>query len=438
LTGYANKAISWGNPGAGRDINPQILLEKLDQTLTPRFKRVVQVADMTEAGRARCDLIMIYDAQVRMGSISGQINTVEVSGIFLDAAEQVIEKVTGQGTSRIPYPAFTLKLGKAADEAFSEFARNLDSAGKLATFVAAHRTNPTSMASVMPPSNPTSAKLEPSRPTPGPAFAPVANRWAVIVGISKYEFSAPGGMSDLAFAERDAQDFAKTLENLGWGTDHMVLLTNEKATKRGVETALEIWLRRAGPNDQIILFWSSHGWPDLEDPEKASFACYDSKTSDLSSGMRMDRVRQMLEERKARNVVVIADTCHSGKVTRSIDSKAIGVVPALEAMQKSEQVPKGWVFIASADPDRMAYKDKAWNNGALTHVLLEGLNGKADGYKSAGAKDGVVTLGELRAYITDRMAEETLNVVGAKLLPLFYTTSGDTDIWKLTLLAQTR
>ena len=257
--------------------------------------------------------------------------------------------------------------------------------------------------------------------------------WTVVVGVSKYRSAGAGGLSNLSFADNDAKNFAATLQKFGWDADQIRLLVNNEATKRNIEYALETWLRRAGPDDLIVLFWSSHAWPDPEDPTRAYFACYDSKPSDPSSGWRMDRVRQILEERGARNVVVIADTCHAGKIIRAGDPKAIGVVPALEAMKEKQDIPKGWVFIASADPDRKAYEDKAWSNGALTHCLLEGLGGNADGYQSLGPKDGTVTLGELRGYVKDRMAEESLNILGARLVPLFYTTSGDPEIWNLTL-----
>jgi len=271
--------------------------------------------------------------------------------------------------------------------------------------------------------------------TPSPLTGSQA--WAVVVGISDYQFSADGGLAKLAFADKDATDFAKALAACGWSADNVHLLTNDKATKQNVTYALETWLRRVKPGDTVILFWAGHGWPDPEDPTMAYFACYDSKPSDPSSCWRMDRVRASLEERKAGNVLVIADTCHSGKMIRSGDPRGISVVPALDAMEKKNDIPPGWVFIVSADSDRKAYEDKAWANGALTHVLLEGLrDGKADGYKSAGAKDGKVTLGELRAYITDRMAEESLKLLGARLTPLFFTTSGNPDIWNLTLQAK--
>lgn len=249
------------------------------------------------------------------------------------------------------------------------------------------------------------------------------NAWAVVVGVAEYQYAQDGVMGNLVFAQKDADDFYSVLQNQGWAKDHIYKLTNEKANKRNIEYAMETWLRKAKPEDMIIVFWSSHAWPDPGDSTKAYFACYDSKPSDPSSGWRMDRVLQILEERNVKNVVMIADTCHAGKIIRAGDPKAIGVIPALEKMNTDRTIPNGWIFIASADSDRKAYEDKAWSNGALTHVLIEGISGQADGYQSLGPKDGSITIGELRGYVTDRMSEESLNILGARLTPLFYTTS---------------
>jgi hypothetical protein len=45
---------------------------------------------------------------------------------------------------------------------------------------------------------------------------------------------------------------------------------------------------------------------------------------------------------------------------------------------------------------------------AFTHALIKGLNGEADGFQSAGAKDGRITMGELKEYMNITMPSETL------------------------------
>ena len=257
-------------------------------------------------------------------------------------------------------------------------------------------------------------------------------KWAVIIGISKYQRSGEDGLTNLIFADDDAKVFAHSLLNLGWNESHIKLLVNEQATQRNIMIALESWLTKAGPYDQIVLFWAGHGFPDPEDPEKVYFACYDTDISIPATGYRMDKVRTAVEERKSKNVIILADTCHAGKlITRG--ERGISIVPQIDKMQREQQVPKGWVFMVGADTDRKAIEHTSWTNGAFTHSLIKGLSGEADGFQSAGAKDGVVTMGELKDYMNISMPDETQKVLGVAKRPIITTSTGDPDIWNLTL-----
>ena len=256
--------------------------------------------------------------------------------------------------------------------------------------------------------------------------------WAVIIGISKYARSERNNLTELIFADDDAKAFANTLTTLGWSNSHIKLLVNEQATQRNILIALESWLTKVGPNDQIVLFWSGHGFPDPEDPEKVYFACYDTDIKIPATGYRMDRVRSTLEERKTKNVIVFADTCHAGKlITRG--NRGLSVIPNIEKMSRENKVPKGWIFMVGADTDRQAIEHTSWTNGAFTHSLIKGLSGEADGFRSAGAKDGIVTMGELKDYMNTAMPDETQKVLGVAKRPVITTSTGDPDIWNLTL-----
>ena len=61
-----------------------------------------------------------------------------------------------------------------------------------------------------------------------------------------------------------------------------------------------------------------------------------------------------------------------------------------------------------------------------------GLSGKADGFQSAGAKDGIVTMVELKDYMNTAMPDETLRVLGVAKRPVITTSTGDPNIWNLT------
>jgi len=263
----------------------------------------------------------------------------------------------------------------------------------------------------------------------------VGTSWAIIIGISIYQYSGQDGLSNLVFADDDAKVFFRSLRSLGWNESHIKLLLNENATQRNIMIALESWLTKAGPNDKVVLFWAGHGFPDPEDPEKVYFACYDTNISIPATGYRMDKVRTALEERKAKNVILLADTCHAGKlITRG--KRGISIMPQIDKMQREQQVPKGWVFMVGADTDRQAIEHTSWTNGAFTHSLIKGLNGEADGFQSAGAKDGIVTMGELKEYMNTAMPDETQKVLGVAKRPVITTKTGDPNIWNLTLQVQ--
>ena len=259
--------------------------------------------------------------------------------------------------------------------------------------------------------------------------------WAIIIGISEYKFAGQNDLRNLLFADEDARTFANALKNMGWNESHLKLLVNKEATQRNIKIALESWLTKAGSNDKIVLFWAGHGFPDPEDPERVYFACYDTEISIPATGYRMDRVRATLEERKSRNVILFADTCHAGKIiTRG--ARGLSIVPQIDKMRRKKDIPKGWIFMVSADTDRQAIEHSSWTNGAFTHCLINALAGAADGYQSAGPKDGIVSMGELRAYLTSVMPEETQKILGVAKWPVITTGTGDIDIWKLTLQAR--
>jgi hypothetical protein len=256
--------------------------------------------------------------------------------------------------------------------------------------------------------------------------------FAVVIGISKYLHTGQGGLTDLVFADDDAKAFHGVLLKMGWSNSHIKTLINEKATRNNILIALESWLTKAGKDDLIVLYWSGHGFPDPEDPEKVYFACYDTNIRIPPTGYRMDRINSIIKERNAKNVVILADTCHAGKlVTRG--AKGISIVPSIEKMRREQNIPKGWIYMVGAESDRKAIEHTSWSNGAFTHCLLKGLLGEADGFESVGPKDGIVTMGELRSYMNSAMPDETEKILGVAKRPLITTSSGDPDIWNLSL-----
>lgn len=113
---------------------------------------------------------------------------------------------------------------------------------------------------------------------------PKHKSYAVIVGISQYLHAGKSGLTNLPFADDDAQAFRDMLLALGWDDDHLRCLINKEATLRDIMISLGSWLTKARPDDLIVLYWSGHGFPDPENPENVYFACYDTDPRPPSSG----------------------------------------------------------------------------------------------------------------------------------------------------------
>ena len=263
---------------------------------------------------------------------------------------------------------------------------------------------------------------------------PAGNRWAVVVGISKYKNKNPeAGLPDLVFADDDAEDFYGALKKMGWRDSHIKLLLNDEATFMNIRIALESWLTKAGRNDLVLLYWSGHGYPDPDNPEKVYFACHDTDINIPATGYRMDAVRDTLEELNTKNVLLLADTCHAGKlITRGI-ARTTAIRPYMDHVSAEKSLPAGWIFMVSADTDRQAIENSSWSNGAFTHCLLEAMAGDADGYLSSGSKDGKITLGEIRTFLSSRMPAKTQQTLGVAKHPLITTSTGDPTIWEMVL-----
>ena len=258
----------------------------------------------------------------------------------------------------------------------------------------------------------------------------VGNCYAVVIGLSNYKYTQSGDLTDLAYADADAIVFKKALIKSGWNSDYIKLLTNKQATQRNILIALESWLKKARPEDMVVLFWSGHGFPDPQDPQQVYFACYDTDPRIPATGYRVDQVYRALEEVQSRNVVVLADACHSGKLSMKSNNRAISLVPA------KKSIPKGWIFMFSSQADRKTIEDSTWSHGAFTHCLLKAMSGEADGFQSAGPKDGIITMGEIRSYMNRIMPDETQKVIGTPMHPKIETSTGDPAIWDLSLLAK--
>lgn len=233
-------------------------------------------------------------------------------------------------------------------------------------------------------------------------------RWAVVVGISSYEYLPPA--AQLHFAHRDAEDFAAFLRTYAGGAlpaDHIKLLENEHATLAEIHAALDTWLVAAAkPEDIVYVFFAGHGV--LDDHDEGYFVAHDSDPQNLhATAVSFQEVDRTLSTRLRANLVVLmADACHTGRLGWST-YEAGKPSQAGEQLARMGQGDRSFLKLLSTRSSEQSFEDVKFGggHGVFTQVLLEGLNGEAD-------RDGdhVIRASEAIDYLSRRVPELTASM----------------------------
>ncbi|MBI3551725.1 MAG: caspase family protein [Elusimicrobia bacterium] len=141
--------------------------------------------------------------------------------------------------------------------------------------------------------------------------------FAVVVGIEKYQ-----NVPKADYAENDAKTMQKYFQALGVPEENVIVLTGQKATRTGLAKYLEEWLpRNVTPNSRVYFYYSGHGAPDPSDGS-AYLVPWDGDASFLkTSAYPVSRLYEKLGALKAKEVVVMLDSCFSGAGGRSVIAK---------------------------------------------------------------------------------------------------------------------
>jgi tetratricopeptide (TPR) repeat protein len=229
--------------------------------------------------------------------------------------------------------------------------------------------------------------------------------WAVVVGVSTYKNLRPE--EQLRFAHRDAEDFASFLRSPnggGFPSSNVKLLLNQQASLAAIRTALGTWLPRSAQADDVVyIFFAGHGV--VEGDRDGYLLAYDSDPQNLyATALSVAELDTIIRERvHARNIVLIADACHAGRLgwqSRGAPERAM-INSYLDEVGKSGS---GLLRILASRADQRSFEDEKWGggHGAFTYFLLQGLRGKADK-----DKDHFVRAAELLDYLAEVVPAET-------------------------------
>jgi tetratricopeptide (TPR) repeat protein len=222
-------------------------------------------------------------------------------------------------------------------------------------------------------------------------------RWAVLVGVSDYA----DPRLRLQYAHRDVTELWSLLQSSACGRfsdERATVLINEQATTAAVTRAIRSFLQQAQPDDLVLIYFSGHSAPDPARPKNLYFLTHDTNPDDMAgTALPMREISKSLDENlDARRVILLMDTCHSGAAGAKGPSERSDAAALNRYLQELRHAKEGFAFFASSEAGEQSHEHEKWGggHGLFTHLVLEGLRGKADS-----DQNGIVTLGELFDYV---------------------------------------
>lgn len=212
-----------------------------------------------------------------------------------------------------------------------------------------------------------------ANPEPGSGQErPIEDKWAIVIGIDRFKNA---DIPQLRFSAKDATDFAKFLVSNGnFAADHVLILTNEAATKDNIRAAIgDTWLpRRVAENDLVVIYASTHGSPkemDLKAGENFLVA-YDTDPGMLfTTGINFADLAPTIKKRTGCDrIVLLLDACNSGAA--NVGGKGLIRTNNFDV---SSLVGQGQVVISSSSSDQRSFESKRYENGVFTKQLIDAL-----------------------------------------------------------------
>lgn len=186
---------------------------------------------------------------------------------------------------------------------------------------------------------------------------PVADKWAVVIGINEF---AEKSLNNNLGMDRAARDFFAYLVDPRYGRfdrDHVRLLTNDEATRQNILSATgPQWLGQlAGPDDLVVVFIGTHGFPA---GDGNTYICASNTVLDnlFATGISMQGFMQSLRKNvKTDRIVLVLQACYSGAAELQSGAKAL--YKNFNIDLEKVVLGKGYVILSSSRPDQVTWGD---------------------------------------------------------------------------------
>lgn len=232
--------------------------------------------------------------------------------------------------------------------------------------------------------------------------------YAVIAAISDYKM---GNRNDLPMTVPSAAKFYAFLTNprgMAIPTNQIRYLVDANANRNNILKQLDYIFSFAQPQDRVLFYFSGHG-------DVGELLPYDD---DFTSQQTMDQTALKDEELRAAFKRCRADTklcfveaCHSGSLTK----KGTVRMASSGSFNRDSNKGPGVLVMMSSQSNETSIGDAQLNEGVFSHVLTDGLRGKADANRNR-----VITAYELAQYVQTGVTSYARQKFNAPQHPVVY------------------
>jgi hypothetical protein len=239
------------------------------------------------------------------------------------------------------------------------------------------------------------------------------NAYAIVIGIESYRQKLPNA----DFAAHDAMTISKYLtKTMGYPEENVITLLNDRALKSDMEKYFDRWLiNNVEENGRVFIYYSGHGAPNTKTGD-AYLVPYDGDPTFIAeTGYPIARLYESLGKLKAKEIIVVLDSCFSGGGGRSVLAK--GAKP-LVVMINTPNIQKNIAVMTASSGNQISSAYEEQGHGLFTYFMLKGI--KNEGVVKP---DGSIAMSDLFSYIkpqVERIARKQYNneqspqLIGAK------------------------
>ena len=212
----------------------------------------------------------------------------------------------------------------------------------------------------------------------------------MIIAVENYNNTK---ISQVTYAQADAEELVKAWQALGYDPGDFVILLNGTATKTTIETHLKRISAKASKHDRIVIFFAGHGCAvggkNMIVPVDADLGMLEDTCVSINT------ILGYLKKAECERNLLFLDCCHSGfepgEHIRRMTTDF--TVEDLVAKLKDEVYCVGF---ASCKSSQESISNGVIRHGVWSHFLIEALSGNADEETYEG---NILTSENLQSYL---------------------------------------